>query len=617
MDHYFINYLNGNIKKDISRKTKRLTFDQEKGWGVSEKAVDECLRENPCLDDSQIDQLKGVGKKIESIFKYPQDIEGTFTDDNQLYILQARPIAINYDQQRIWTNTNITESFPGVNTPLTYSIARFLYRTLFYDAYRQFGYKYSLLQDNFQSLDKMIGFHGGRIYYQLNAFYHLHSLGPLFPLVKAHWEKIMGLQSSYQTSSPRRFKRKLELITYVFEVIGSVFVNLKLFIFQKNNMKKYHDWWEKLFKPLRGRSFEDYDMLLCEQLFFEVWNEVEHHWGVTLVNDTYLPTYHGMADNFFQKEGLLKKDPGLLNNLLCGNEQLLSVKIMMEVIKISEMINQNQELLGLFNKNSAKELWELIKEERINKTLCISFKNYIHNYGDRGLMELKMEQANIRHEPWVLIDMIKGFINRNLTVEDFIQREKNVRLEAEKRLQQLLKRKPIKKIIISIILKYTRWLINNRENARYYRSELFGFSKNIFRGIGHQLAKKGILNSWEDILYLTLDEIFGYIDGTGVTDNLQAIADIRKNEFIENEKIETAVQITTYGPVRDNSILDYSKIDQDTHNLRGIGSCPGKIIGKAKVILNPNDYGNIDDNMILVTRETNPAGYSLCCHPRE
>jgi len=607
VDHYFINFLSGEIKKQVAPKTKMLTFDREKGWGVCEKEVDKSLKDNPCLDDSHITQLKDIGKKIESIFKYPQDIEGTFTDDDKLYILQTRPVAINYDKQMIWTNTNITESFPGVNKPLTYSIARLVYRTFFYDGYRKMGYKYSLLQDNFQNIDKMVGFHGGRIYYSLNSFYHLHSLGPLFPLVRAYWEKIMGFQTSYKTNNESPSERAWAVTEYVFDVLASVFVNIKLFVFQKSNIAKFSAWWEQLFKPLRGKSFEDMDMLLCEKLFFNVWNECEHHWGITLVNDTYLPTFHGIAHKFFQKEGLLEKDLGLLNDLLCGDEKFISVKIMMEAIKISEDINHNKELLELFNTKPAKELWKLIESEKIEQSLCVDFKNYLHNYGDRGLMELKMDQANMRHEPWVLIDMLKGFLKRELTVSKFIQNEKDVSSKAEKRLKDMLHGKPLKRLYISTVLKYTRWLINNRENARYYRSELFGFSKNVFRGIGHQLEKRHVLNSWEDILYLTHDEIFGYIDGTGVTENLQAIADIRKKEFIENGKIETAVQVTTYGPVRDNSIIDYTRIDQDFESLRGIGSCPGKIRGRAKVILNPNDFGSIDDDMILVTRETDPG----------
>ncbi len=607
VDHYFVNFLSNNIEKQVSSKTKMLTYNGEKGWGICEKEVDKSLKDIPCLNDDQITQLKNIGKKIESIFKCPQDIEGTFTDDNKLYILQARPVAIKFDKQMIWTNTNITESFPGVNKPLTYSIARLLYRTVFYDGYRKMGYKYSLLQDNFQNIDKMIGFHGGRIYYSLNSFYHLHSLGPLFPLVRADWEKIMGFQTSYKTSTESPSKRLWTSIKYVFNVLTSVFINIKLFIFQKHNILKFNNWWEELFKPLRGKSFEDMDMLLSEKLFSNIWNEAEHHWGITIVNDTYLPILHGMAHKYFQKEGFLDENPGLLNDLLCGDEQLLSVKIMMEAIKISEKIHQDKQLLKLFNTESAKELWKLIESEKIDKNLCDDFKNYVQNYGDRVLMELKMDQANFRQEPWAFIDMIKGFLKRGLTADGFIQNEKKVRAEAEKRLKTLLHGKPLKRMYISIILKYTRWLINNRENARYYRSELFGFSRNIFIGIGHQLQKRHVLNSWEDILYLTLDEIFGYIDGTGVTENLQALSDIRKKEFIENSKLETAVQITTYGPVRDNSITDYTKIDNSINSISGIGSCPGKITGKAKVILNPNDYGDIDEDMILVTRETDPG----------
>ena len=54
-----------------------------------------------------------------------------------------------------------------------------------------------------EPLDRMIGFLGGRIYYCLSHFYLLHKQSPLFPLFAAHWEKMIGLPTSYQTQGER------------------------------------------------------------------------------------------------------------------------------------------------------------------------------------------------------------------------------------------------------------------------------------------------------------------------------------------------------------------------------------------------------------------------------
>jgi len=73
--------------------------------------------------------VAALGRRCSQMRGLPQDIEWAFAD-NQLYLLQSRPITslgkvpdpdgnIN-----IWDNSNIAESYGGVTTPLTYSFAR-------------------------------------------------------------------------------------------------------------------------------------------------------------------------------------------------------------------------------------------------------------------------------------------------------------------------------------------------------------------------------------------------------------------------------------------------------------------------------------------------------------
>ena len=100
---------------------------------------------------------------------------------------------------RVWSSSNVTESFPGATTALTYSFARYFYRVIFYDCYRRLGVDPRSLHDHFEQLDRMIGFLGGHVFYSLNTFYQLHSQSPLFPIMRKHSEKMMGLRQSYET----------------------------------------------------------------------------------------------------------------------------------------------------------------------------------------------------------------------------------------------------------------------------------------------------------------------------------------------------------------------------------------------------------------------------------
>ncbi len=606
VDHYFRNSTSGEITSDISEKTTMLSFDSEKGSGLTEKDVDKKLHKSQCFSDNEIDQLAEHGKTIESLFKHPQDIEGTFTEDGKLYFLQSRPVALDYSRQRVWTNANVTESFPGVTTALTFSFSRFFYREIFYDGYRQMGWDTALLHYDHAIIDRMIGFIKGRVYYSLTSFYHLHSLNPLFPIFKGYWEKMMGFQSSYQTKPEGILAQIKEQAVFAAKASRAVAVLVYRYVTHQKGMENFYAWWEELFSPVRGKTFENEDMLKSVDLFHKIWREVGNNWGITLTNDTFLPMAYGISEALFKK-WKLDKDPALLSDLLCGDEEITSVDIILSSVRLAELVTKDEKLKELFLNKESKAIWEMIDANSLDKNFCDEVKKHLHFYGDRGLQELKMEQPNMRHTPWELIKMVQGYAKSGVTAKSLQDKEKEVRAKAEIRFSKVLRFRPIRKLILNRLLKVVRTLIRNRENSRYNRSELFGFSKNIFRGIGEQFAAKGILNSPDDIMHLAMDEIFGYIDGTGVTENLQAFADIRKGEFDENKKVETPVQITTLGPVRDNALELIETVPDEPGVLKGLGSSTGKVRGTARVVIDPTTPPEDTDDMILVARETDPG----------
>lgn len=606
VDHYFQNFQTQDIEYQIVEKIEMLSLNRLEGYGLYVEPVPEALQKKACLSDEEIRQVTATGRIIEKIFKGPQDIEGTFTQDGNLYILQARPVAIDYRRQRVWTNANVTESFPGVTTALTYSFARFFYRVIFYDCYRSLGISANCLRDNHEMLDKMIGFIKGRVYYNLTSFYNLHSQSPLFPLFSKPWEKMMGFASSYQTKPSQPIEKIVKQVGQAITVTIAVGKLVYLGIRHKGNIQVFHTWWEELIKPLRGRTFDKEDPIVLLAEFHRVWREVGTYWGVTLINDTFLPMVYGLV-NYLFKKWKLSDSPALLSDLLCGDEQILSVDIVLSVVRLAEKVRDHSQLKQIFKERSPEELWLEVEAGKLDDAFCLSVKNHLHYYGDRGLQELKIEQPNLRQTPWVLLKMVQDYANLDVSVETLRTKENATRKSAEEQLNTILRRQPIKRLVLGILLNSLRQLIRNRENSRYCRSELYGFSKNILFGMGEYFARNGIIKSQKDIVHLTIDEIFGYIDGTGVTENLQALVELRQQEFAANALVETPEQITTLGPIRQN-VLSQERFSKDQVSvLKGMGSSSGKVRGTAKVILDPTSPVELNDNMILVAKETDPG----------
>jgi pyruvate,water dikinase len=198
-----------------------------------------------------------------------------------------------------------------------------------------------------------------------------------------------------------------------------------------------------------------------------------------------------------------------------------------------------------------------------------------------------------------------------MTVASVRAHEAKVRAEAEARLARKLAGSPEKRAVLALLLPRLRRFIGHRENSRYCRAELFGISRQIFLGIAAQLVARGVLREVSDVYHLAQDEIFGYLDGTGVTEDLQALADLRRKEHAANLTRTLPEQITTLGAVRSNALAVPAAAEGGVAGaegaLVGLGSSAGKVRGTARVVLDPNALGAVDADMILVARETDPG----------
>jgi pyruvate,water dikinase len=93
----------------------------------------------PVLQDRQIRKIAKLVRAVSEHYGAAQDIEWAI-ENGQVFLLQSRDIttlsdADTADSYALWDNSNIVESYGGVTTPLTFSVARSAYQ----EAYRHFG----------------------------------------------------------------------------------------------------------------------------------------------------------------------------------------------------------------------------------------------------------------------------------------------------------------------------------------------------------------------------------------------------------------------------------------------------------------------------------------------
>jgi rifampicin phosphotransferase len=459
-------------------------------------------------------------------------------------------------------------------------------------------------------LERMIGLQHGRVYYQLDAWYRLHSRLAVFPLFKSAWETMMGLEPSAGGPRPGLARLALRLALPLARAAHRVLTHDRA-------MAEFEAGWEAVIRPRRGRDWSALEPLARIEDFHAVWRAASDLWGVTLINDSVLSTHASVAKKLLDR-WLPDGDPALLSDLLCDSEDNQevnhSVAIVLSTVRLAEQVRACPDLLADVEAGDVERVWARLDAGEYGTELGRAFRLHLHRYGDRGLQELKMEQPNPRHTPWELLALTAQYARSDLTADGLRDKERGIRAAAERRLELALGPRSVRLLVLRSVLGRLRRGVRYRENSRYCRSEWFGVAKEIFASLGADLAARGVLRDAADVVHLTQEELFGWYDGTGVSAALQPLADARRAEF-ESPGPELPMRFTTLGTVpasRSAGLAGVPAVEPDATpgggELRGLGSSRGTVRGTARVVLDPRHPGQtLPPGAILIAKETDPG----------
>ena len=613
-DLFIYNKKTKEIKKEIRTKKIRQVLDFEN----KKIKTEEINIEEEILNDSEVCEL---GENIINIEKYygkPQDMEWAF-EKEKLYILQSRPITTLEKTDKktyntiIWDNSNIVESYPEITLPLTFSFIRKAYS----DVYKRFseitGVPAKVVESYQDIYDNMLGLLKGRVYYNLINWYKLLMLFPNSKGNSKFMEQMMGvkkelseenlnenlLEAEGKMTGFEKFRNKLEKYKAGF----TLFMNM--FLIEKKAEKFYKIIDENLNGKNSDLSNKNIKELKKYYKFLE--NKFLKNWEIPIINDFLVMVWFGLSKKMAEK--YIKDDFEKAHNTLIAQEgnSMISVEPSKYIKKMSLMIKNDKslkdEIGNIINKNekSLIEIFKLTQNAEFNSTL----NEYMEKFGDRTVHELKLEAPTLREEPLFLIKMIYS-----LSITENVQEhtKRNI-LEEQKKIYDSLKINPIKKYLLKKTLFYAKKFIRLRENLRYERTKVFGTVRKIMKKMGVHLKNNNLINNEKDVFYLTVDEIFGLIDGSIIDVDLKKLIELRKEEY---KKYETEAilpdRFLTRGFLGENfyyeDLTGNSQLDENT--LQGTGCSKGIVKGKVKIVLNPMDT-QVEDGDIIITKSTDPS----------
>ena len=605
-DMYVYDTVSKKFSKHIEFKTKKMDLCDD--CGLIEKNIQNEKSNIPVLDDKELKELIKTGKRIENYFGSPQDIEFAY-QNGHIYILQTRPITSKNGNKDIlvWDNSNIVESFSGPTTPLTFSFANEAYSIIYKLMCLKLGVSKKVIKENEMLFTNMIGFINNRIYYSLNSWFTALSFLPAYKYNKEFMERMMGVKNSFEGKLINKDKNhsslwgKLSLLKLIISITKSYFNHSR-------NVKRFRKIYNKAMMCYNDDIKQCTDSEEAINIYMNLKNKLLWEWITPVINDTFTMIFYGLLSKFLQK---ISKGEGekLQNNLLSGEGNIESVEVTILLYQISNAIKKNNHALLLINEVSSGEFLNTIEKDNRFKDIYNLFCEYIDKYGNRCVHELKLEVQNLKDNPGKIIPLIKNYANKEeLDIDNIIQREKDIRKEAENKVAKMLKRyNIIKRIFLRLIFNYlvknTRLYVKNRENLRFIRTNVFGAVKNIFKKIGKEFYSKNIIDSEKDIFYLTVDEIISYIYGTSVMVNLKQVIAFRREEYKSNIDRDLPERFNSgYTPYIN---IPKKDVSVSTEGLKGIGCSPGHIKGVAEIVESPyieTAYGDI-----LIAEKTDPG----------
>ncbi len=560
-DEYIFDKNGGLIDKTIPTKKEAKIFRQ--GKIISQKISTESL------DDTKIKELIRLAKKIQDFFGTPQDVEWCFLKD-KLYVLQSRPITQTFDikGKEYFDSANIAESYSGIVLPLTCSFAQLVYEQVYKDLLRMSGVSADKIKQYSKIFENLLGFFYGRMYYNMNNWYHMAAFVPGYKRNKANFELMITSNVKQNITTPISPSLSLK-ISYPFLVL------IKVCLFGLTS-RYFKFIVESELRKLRAHNFTSIGYSECIELFNKLNSKLLRRWYIAIENDFFVMTYLGVLKKLLDEKSLQE----LITFQSKATEQtgaLTAISKTAKIIKpLWDSIQSND--LKAFN-------GELTKNPSIERLL----EAYLIKFGGRFANELKLESVGVDEDATKLLSVLKVYSNYEPKAHES---NKDIPLPF------------LKKILVRFILSKFKKYASRREEFRLLRSNTFAVVRRLFRRMGELLVKEGILKHTDDVFYLRLDEILN--PESIKNKEISQLVLQRKQDYNSFKNVKPPVHFAT----SENALPSIQSVKSEDSIAQGRPASPGIIRGKVKVFKEFSMPTKIDFD-ILVTSHTDPGWTSL------
>ena len=589
---------------------------------VVEMAVPDAMSSRPAIDDEQVRAAAALARASAAHFGRPQDIEWAIAG-GRLHLLQSRAITSLEDLPdpdaalALWDNSNITESYAGVTTPLTFSFAHYVYEEVYRQFCRIVGVSDERLADNADALRAMLGLVRGRIYYNLVSWYRLLALFPGYQLNRSFMEQMMGVKEGIPAEVAQRLappdRGPLREVAAVARTLAGLFLAYRRL---PRSIAAFHARLDAALGADRDLAAMRADELVVHYRDLE--RTLLTRWDAPLINDFFAMVFHGVARKLVVAWCGAEYEP-LLNDLVSGGGEIVSAEPAKRIVRMAALASSDAALVdALVDGTPAEARSALAARPELQREIDA----YLRTFGDRCLEELKLETATLDDDPLVLLRAV-GRLARvrdgdSGSATTAAAEMPDFHGDAERALAHALRDARMKGDVLRWVIRHAADRVRDRENLRFERTRVFGRVRRIFVELGRRFAAAGALDDPRDVFHLTVDEALGWVGATTASADIASIAAARKAEFARYRELPAPDdRFETRGLVHAGHDFLAARVDgraddttSDGEMRRGTGCFPGVVRGPVRVIREPRNAMLLPGE-ILVAERTDPGWIML------
>ncbi len=542
--------------------------------------------ENQVLSSKEIFELSKMTLELEMKAGYPCDVEWAYAE-GKWWILQLRPITQSFPKITVLVDTNLSESYPGVTSPLTCSFVQKMYAQVFREAVKSLNFSAQRLTHLEHAFPKLISQLDWHLYYNIESYYTVLGSLPGGDKNIENWHRMIGGEV-YGVDAQKYILRygKIEMIQTLWG-LGRIILKQEqvfkgLVEHLKSEKKKIDEEIDSIKNPEEGWNLMD--DLMTRPLGF----------GLTIINDLFIMIGLKVLVKILLKKGYKESDLPLL----------LKTDLELQSLRPLESLNHLKRKL-------TQKSWEILVQESVNMSWEEPYKliyqklrdhgeaefardleKFIQQYGDRSFEELKLESLTFSQSPALLVKLIDSFYG-------------------DKNPYQGISSKPVAislNFIQRWILQFTRRSIDWRETTRYWRGQFYHIVRRlVVKSASMMKSNDPRFNDYEirDFFSLTSDE---WLKWSRKEIKTEDVLIFMKQRSAWKHLERNYPEIYFHGEGED--YVDYkNEVSTSEIYLKGMGASPGEITGKALVLQHPEEAFMIKDieNWILVTKNTDPA----------